>query len=192
MVCFSNLNFCYSFCQEDGRKILEMSTKEDEDSVMAVKLEACEVLLQHRVEQKFRTKKVPKSWTIWRMNFLILKNGSYYFSYWNWNLMLTNWFARKNVDDTVIFVLDLLLSRNTFVRLLARMIVSNLEVYFVSAPSWAHNIFHSFLIFVLFSSTLRSWDKSAAIQELFCFLGIGTKQFRYSGACMMCKSLAWI
>jgi hypothetical protein len=35
-----------------------MSTKEDEDSVMAVKLEACEVLLQHRVEQKFKTKKV--------------------------------------------------------------------------------------------------------------------------------------
>jgi hypothetical protein len=35
-----------------------MSTKEDEDSVMAVKLESCEVLLQHRVEQKFKTKKV--------------------------------------------------------------------------------------------------------------------------------------
>ena len=44
--------------QEEDRKILFMSTKEDEDSVMAVKLEACEVLLQHRVEQKFKSKKV--------------------------------------------------------------------------------------------------------------------------------------
>lgn len=36
---------------------LEMSTKDDDDSVMAVKLAACEILLQHRVEHKFRTKK---------------------------------------------------------------------------------------------------------------------------------------
>ena len=52
------LFFMFEYFQEDGRKILEMSTKEDEDSVMAVKLESCEVLLQHRVEQKFKTKKV--------------------------------------------------------------------------------------------------------------------------------------
>ena len=42
---------------EDSR-ILEMSTKDDEESVGKVKIEACEILLQHRVEQKFRTKKV--------------------------------------------------------------------------------------------------------------------------------------
>ena len=39
-------------------KILEMSTKDDEESVANVKTEACEILLQHRVEQKFKTKKV--------------------------------------------------------------------------------------------------------------------------------------
>ena len=39
-------------------RILEMSTKDDEESVGKVKIEACEILLQHRVEQKFRTKKV--------------------------------------------------------------------------------------------------------------------------------------
>ena len=39
-------------------KILEMSTKDDEESVANVKAEACEILLQHRVEQKFKTKKV--------------------------------------------------------------------------------------------------------------------------------------
>ena len=44
---------------EDNR-ILEMSTKDDEESVGKVKIEACEILLQHRVEQKFRTKKVKK------------------------------------------------------------------------------------------------------------------------------------
>ena len=39
-------------------RILEMSTKDDEESVAKVKIEACEILLQHRVEQKFKTKKV--------------------------------------------------------------------------------------------------------------------------------------
>lgn len=39
-------------------KMLEMSTKDDEESVGQVKVNACEVLLQHRVEQKFKTKKV--------------------------------------------------------------------------------------------------------------------------------------
>ena len=49
---------------EDMRKevesetILEMSNKDDEDSVMNVKVKACEMLLQHRVEQKFKSKKV--------------------------------------------------------------------------------------------------------------------------------------
>ena len=38
--------------------MLEMSTKEDEESVAKVKIDACEILLQHRVEQKFKTKKV--------------------------------------------------------------------------------------------------------------------------------------
>ena len=41
--------------------ILEMSTKDDEESVVKVKIDACEILLQHRVEQKFRTKKVNKT-----------------------------------------------------------------------------------------------------------------------------------
>ena len=35
---------------------------------------------------------------------------------------------------------------------------------------------YSFLIFVLHLSTLRRWDYSAAIQELFGFLVIRTKQ----------------
>ena len=39
-------------------KMLEMSTKDDEESVAKVKIDACEILLQHRVEQKFKTKKV--------------------------------------------------------------------------------------------------------------------------------------
>ena len=38
--------------------ILEMSNKDDDDSVSTVKNTACEKLLQHRVEQKFQTKKV--------------------------------------------------------------------------------------------------------------------------------------
>jgi len=37
--------------------IMEMSNKDDEDSVMAVKTRACDLLLQHRVELKFKTKK---------------------------------------------------------------------------------------------------------------------------------------
>lgn len=41
----------------DNGKVLEMSNKDDEDSVMAVKNVACEILLQHRVEYKFKTKK---------------------------------------------------------------------------------------------------------------------------------------
>jgi len=41
---------------ENGQ-VLEMSNKDDENSVMAVKVEACEILLQHRVELKFKTKK---------------------------------------------------------------------------------------------------------------------------------------
>lgn len=41
----------------DGEKIKEMSTKDDEDSVMAVKTDACEMLLQHRVELKFKNRK---------------------------------------------------------------------------------------------------------------------------------------
>ena len=41
--------------------------------------------------------------------------------------VLTYWFARKNVDDTVIFLQYLLLSQNRFVQLLAIMCNSNLE-----------------------------------------------------------------
>jgi len=41
----------------DGEAIKEMSTKDDPDSVQKVKTDACEILLQHRVEQKFKTKK---------------------------------------------------------------------------------------------------------------------------------------
>merc|ERR1711994_553942 len=40
----------------DGERIKEMSTKDDPDSVQQVKTDACEILLQHRVEQKFKTK----------------------------------------------------------------------------------------------------------------------------------------
>merc|ERR1712020_605578 len=41
---------------ENG-KVLEMSNKDDDDSVMQVKVDACEILLQHRVELKFKSKK---------------------------------------------------------------------------------------------------------------------------------------
>merc|ERR1712142_656007 len=41
----------------DGERIKEISTKDDPDSVQQVKTDACEILLQHRVEQKFKTKK---------------------------------------------------------------------------------------------------------------------------------------
>merc|ERR1711962_1160241 len=41
----------------DGEKIQEMSTKDDEESVGAVKTVACEMLLQHRVELKFKNRK---------------------------------------------------------------------------------------------------------------------------------------
>ena len=58
---------------EDNR-ILEMSTKDDEESVGKVKIEACEILLQHRVEQKFRTKKVT----------LTQQYISYHNSLWCW------------------------------------------------------------------------------------------------------------
>ena len=40
-----------------GREILEMSTV-TEEGVMEVKNNACELLLQHRVEHKFKSKKV--------------------------------------------------------------------------------------------------------------------------------------
>jgi len=43
--------------KEIGRDILEMSTV-TENGVMDVKTSACELLLQHRVEQKFKSKKV--------------------------------------------------------------------------------------------------------------------------------------
>ena len=52
----------------------------------------------------------------------------------------------------------------------------------------------SYLCFIL--STLRRWDKSAAIQELFSFLGIGTKQRQVTcnnaAACMMGLKTFWI
>ena len=48
----------------EGEKIFEMSTKDDEESVVQVKIEACEVLLQHRVEQKFKTRKVSRYWLV--------------------------------------------------------------------------------------------------------------------------------
>lgn len=38
-------------------RIMEMSNKDDENSVMQVKVDCCEILLQHRVEHKFKTKK---------------------------------------------------------------------------------------------------------------------------------------
>merc|ERR1711894_118169 len=41
---------------ENG-KVMEMSNKDDENSVMQVKVDACEILLQHRVEMKFKSKK---------------------------------------------------------------------------------------------------------------------------------------
>jgi len=43
--------------ETENGKVLEMSNKDDDDSVNHVKVEACEILLQHRVEQKFKTKK---------------------------------------------------------------------------------------------------------------------------------------
>ena len=50
--------------------------------------------------------------------------------------LLTNWFARKNVDDTIIFMQYLLLSLFRFVQLLTSLFHSNLEVCFTSAPNW--------------------------------------------------------
>ena len=41
----------------DQEEILEMSNKDDDDSVAKVKNHACEILLQHRVEVKFRSRK---------------------------------------------------------------------------------------------------------------------------------------
>lgn len=46
-----------SLGETDLGKVLEMSNKDDDDSVNAVKTQACEMLLQHRVEHKFKTKK---------------------------------------------------------------------------------------------------------------------------------------
>ncbi len=43
--------------KEEVGKVLEMSNKDDDDSVAAVKVEACEMLLQQRVEHKFKSKK---------------------------------------------------------------------------------------------------------------------------------------
>ena len=53
--------------------------------------------------------------------------------------MLTDWFAQKNVDDTVIFVTIFIpgsLVRIRFVRFLTILFPSNLKVYSTSAPSW--------------------------------------------------------
>ena len=43
---------------DDDAKILEMSNKDDDDSVMSVKVQACDMLLQHRVALKFKNRKV--------------------------------------------------------------------------------------------------------------------------------------
>ena len=45
-------------------------------------------------------------------------------------LLLTDWFAQKNVDDTDILIQYLLRLRNRFVQLLTSLFSSNLEVYF--------------------------------------------------------------
>ncbi len=42
----------------EGGHLLEMSNKDDDTSVANVKNIACDLLLQHRVEQKFKTRKV--------------------------------------------------------------------------------------------------------------------------------------
>ena len=51
-------------------------------------------------------------------------------------ILLANWFDRKNIDDLIIFIQYLLLFCFRLGLLLARIIHSNLEVYFTSAPSW--------------------------------------------------------
>ena len=50
--------------------------------------------------------------------------------------LLADWFARKNVDNTIIFIQYLLLFRFRFSQLLARLFHSNVEVCFTSTPSW--------------------------------------------------------
>ena len=59
---------------------------------------------------------------------------------WNYFLVfkqvLTDWFAWKNVDDTIIFIQYLLQFYFSFVQLLSILFPSNLEVCFTSAPSW--------------------------------------------------------
>ena len=47
--------------------------------------------------------------------------------------MLADWFAWKNVNNTIIFIQYLLLCLFRFVQLLTRMIHSNLEVYLLRA-----------------------------------------------------------
>ena len=49
--------------------------------------------------------------------------------------VLADWFARKNIDDTMIFIQYLLLFLFKFDQLLPRIIHSNLEVCFTTAPS---------------------------------------------------------
>ena len=46
-----------------------------------------------------------------------------------------NWFARKNVDDTIIYMQYLLMSLFRFVQLLKSLFHFNLEVCFTSEPS---------------------------------------------------------
>ena len=58
-----------------------------------------------------------------------------------WNRVLADWFAWKNVDDTIIFIQYWLLFLFRFVQLTTRISHSNLEVWFTRAPSWqARNI----------------------------------------------------
>ena len=46
--------------KDHAEVMLEMSTKDDDSSIMSVKTKTCDVLLQHRVEQKFQSRKVGK------------------------------------------------------------------------------------------------------------------------------------
>ena len=63
-------------------------------------------------------------------------------------LLLADWFAWKNLDDTIIFIQYLLLFLFRLVQLLTRKILSNLEVFFQAhktnrRATWAQSFIHS-------------------------------------------------
>ena len=76
----------------------------------------------------------------------------------SWNLNLTSFFCAEKPKEM-----------QTSKKFAAQL--SQKNIFFVP-KRWSSVIFSRNNLF-----TLKRWDKSAAVQELFSFLGIGTKQF---------------